>query len=150
MGIVGKIASPIISLSVIAWDNVIAVANLVTPKLKADAVVPEGAPGYHGAWPEFVPPGEGDSRSACPMLNAMANHGILRESAVQFLGRGRYSLLILCIGQHTMAKTSPSKTSTPKSARPSTSPHPFASSSPNSLPISSSDRTGMINSTWRI
>lgn len=79
MGIAGKIASPIISLGVIAWDNVIAVANLITPKLKPDEVVPHGAPGYHGAWPEFVPPTEGDSRSACPMLNAMANHGILRE-----------------------------------------------------------------------
>ncbi|CZT18549.1 uncharacterized protein RCC_04393 [Ramularia collo-cygni] len=77
MGLAGKIASPLISLGVIAWDNVIAVANLVTPKLKADNVVPEGAPGHHGVWPEFIPPQEGDSRSACPMLNAMANHGIL-------------------------------------------------------------------------
>lgn len=79
MGIVRKVSSPFISLGVMAWDNVIAVANLITPKLKAEEVVPHGAPGFHGAWPEFVPPTEGDSRSACPMLNAMANHGILRE-----------------------------------------------------------------------
>lgn len=72
-----KIAGGLTDLSVMAWDNVLALLNLVTPKLKEGAVVPEGCPGHGGKWPEYVPPKEGDSRSACPMLNAMANHGIL-------------------------------------------------------------------------
>ncbi|KAK5688813.1 hypothetical protein LTS10_000791 [Elasticomyces elasticus] len=77
MGIMGKVGGGIIDLSVIAWDNVIAVMNLFAPKLKESEVVPRGAPGHRGSWPEYVPPKDGDSRSACPMLNAMANHGIL-------------------------------------------------------------------------
>ncbi|KAK5715377.1 hypothetical protein LTR15_010020 [Elasticomyces elasticus] len=77
MGIVGKVGGGIIDLSVIAWDNVIAVMNLFAPKLNESEVVPRGAPGHRGSWPEYVPPKDGDSRSACPMLNAMANHGIL-------------------------------------------------------------------------
>ncbi|KAK3618861.1 hypothetical protein LTR56_024375 [Elasticomyces elasticus] len=77
MGIMGKVGGGIVDLSVIAWDNVIAVMNLFAPKLKKSEVVPRGAPGHRGSWPEYVPPKDGDSRSACPMLNAMANHGIL-------------------------------------------------------------------------
>lgn len=77
MAVLNKIGGTFVDLSVIAWDNVIALLNLVTPKIKEGEVVPGGAPGHHGAWPEYVPPKEGDSRSACPMLNAMANHGIL-------------------------------------------------------------------------
>ena len=77
MGIVNKIGGAIVDLSVIAWDNGIALLNLVTPKLKEGQVVPNGCPGHNLTWPEYVAPKEGDSRSACPMLNAMANHGIL-------------------------------------------------------------------------
>ncbi|KAK5724996.1 hypothetical protein LTR17_013382 [Elasticomyces elasticus] len=77
MGIIGKVGGGIVDLSVIAWDNVIAIMNLFAPKLKESEVVPRGAPGHRGSWPEYVPPKDGDSRSACPMLNAMANHGIL-------------------------------------------------------------------------
>ena len=33
--------------------------------------------GHHKNWPDYIPPRDGDSRSACPMLNALANHGIL-------------------------------------------------------------------------
>ncbi|KAF5392876.1 hypothetical protein D9757_000869 [Collybiopsis confluens] len=62
---------------VFTWDFFLAVFNAVTPNLKEGHVVPEGHPGVGGKWPEYVPPGDGDSRSACPMLNAMANHGIL-------------------------------------------------------------------------
>lgn len=67
----------LIDLSVIAWDAVIALMNLFASKLKEGEVIPKGAPGHRGSWPEYVPPREGDSRSACPMLNALANHGIL-------------------------------------------------------------------------
>ncbi|KAK5746364.1 hypothetical protein LTR17_000744 [Elasticomyces elasticus] len=77
MGIIGKVGGGFVDLSVIAWDNVIAIMNLFAPKLKESEVVPRGAPGHRGSWPEYVPPKDGDSRSACPMLNAMANHGIL-------------------------------------------------------------------------
>lgn len=77
MGIVGKIGGAFINIGVLAWDNLLAVANLVTPKLKSGQVVPDGAAGHSGKWPEYIAPKEGDSRSACPMLNAMANHGIL-------------------------------------------------------------------------
>jgi len=62
---------------VFGWDFALTLLNLVTPNLKAGHVVPEGFHGADGKWPEYVPPGEGDSRSACPMLNALANHGIL-------------------------------------------------------------------------
>ncbi|EME47288.1 hypothetical protein DOTSEDRAFT_69279 [Dothistroma septosporum NZE10] len=77
MGILDKLGGVVVDLSVMAWDNAIFLANLVTPKLKEGQVVPKGAPGHNLTWPEYVPPKEGDSRSACPMLNAMANHGIL-------------------------------------------------------------------------
>lgn len=77
MGIAAKLGGTVVDLSVIAWDNVIFLMNLVTPKLKPGEVVPAGAPGHHGVWPEYVAPKDGDSRSACPMINAMANHGIL-------------------------------------------------------------------------
>lgn len=77
MGLGRKITSPFINAAVMAWDFQLFLANLVLPKSKPDDVVPEGAPGHHGNWPEYVAPVEGDSRSACPMLNAMANHGIL-------------------------------------------------------------------------
>jgi hypothetical protein len=36
-----------------------------------------GHPGAGGKWPDYIPPKDGDSRSCCPGLNAMANHGIL-------------------------------------------------------------------------
>jgi hypothetical protein len=77
MGVFDAISKAVLSLGVIAWDNSLFFLNLVTPKLKEGQVVPYGAPGHNLTWPEYQPPKEGDSRSACPMLNAMANHGIL-------------------------------------------------------------------------
>lgn len=65
------------NLFVFTWDNICVLLNIVLPKHPANEVVPKGAPGYRGVWPAYHPPGPGDSRSACPMLNAMANHGIL-------------------------------------------------------------------------
>ncbi|KAK2460835.1 hypothetical protein APHAL10511_007305 [Amanita phalloides] len=61
---------------VFTWDALLELSNLVLPKRKEGHVVPEGHPGFGGQWPEYIPPGEGDSRSACPALNALANHGI--------------------------------------------------------------------------
>jgi len=77
MGIVSKITSAVINLLVLGWDFWLFVFNLVLPNRKIGHVVPKGHPGFGGTWPESVPPKDGDSRSACPMLNAMANHGIL-------------------------------------------------------------------------
>lgn len=65
------------NLTVFLWDNICVLLNLILPKYEPTEVVPKGCPGYRGVWPEYHPPGPGDSRSACPMLNAMANHGIL-------------------------------------------------------------------------
>ncbi|KAJ7748406.1 Chloroperoxidase [Mycena metata] len=62
---------------IFSWDVCLTLLNLVTPNKKVGSVIPHGSPGAGGKWPEFVPPGEGDSRSCCPALNAMANHGIL-------------------------------------------------------------------------
>jgi hypothetical protein len=77
MGIVNKIVGGFINIFVLVWDFGIAILNLLTPSLKPGHVVPAHAPGHNLTWPEYVPPKDGDSRSACPMLNAMANHGIL-------------------------------------------------------------------------
>ncbi|KDQ56716.1 hypothetical protein JAAARDRAFT_36206 [Jaapia argillacea MUCL 33604] len=62
---------------VFTWDFILAVLNLFTFNKKKGKVVPKGCPGEGGVWPAFVPPKKGDSRSACPALNVMANHGIL-------------------------------------------------------------------------
>jgi hypothetical protein len=76
-GIIDKVTKPFINASVFAWDFGLFILNLVTPDLPPGHVVPKGAPGHNLTWPKYVPPKNGDSRSACPMLNAMANHGIL-------------------------------------------------------------------------
>ncbi|KAJ7512128.1 Chloroperoxidase [Mycena galericulata] len=62
---------------IFTWDTLLALGNVFTPNKKIGAVVPKGCLGAGGKWPEYVLPKEGDSRSACPALNAMANHGIL-------------------------------------------------------------------------
>jgi hypothetical protein len=77
MGIVNKIAGFFINIYIFSWDNLLFVCNLLAPSLKPGHVVPAGCPGHGGDWPEYVAPKEGDSRSACPALNALANHGIL-------------------------------------------------------------------------
>lgn len=77
MGVLRTVSKIPIQVGVIAWDNALFLANLVLPSLKKGHVIPEGHPGFEGHWPPYVAPGEGDSRSACPMLNALANHGIL-------------------------------------------------------------------------
>jgi len=71
------ITNAIVNAGIFGWDAGLALYNLVAPKRPVGSVVPEGHPGAGGVWPDFIPPKEGDSRSACPALNAMANHGIL-------------------------------------------------------------------------
>lgn len=77
MGLMQKLQKPFIDTFVFAWDFNLFLLNLILPSHKAGTVVPAGCPGHNGQWPEYVAPKEGDSRSACPMINAMANHGIL-------------------------------------------------------------------------
>ncbi|KAJ7911123.1 Chloroperoxidase [Mycena leptocephala] len=65
------------NIYIFTYDFFLAIFNLCTPRLKVGGVVPHRSPGAGGKWPEFVPPREGDSRSPCPALNALANHGVL-------------------------------------------------------------------------
>jgi hypothetical protein len=65
------------NIYIFTWDAWLTLVNLVTPNRKVGSVVPHGSAGFGGKWPDFVPPKEGDSRSCCPALNAMANHGTL-------------------------------------------------------------------------
>lgn len=71
MGAVKKLSKVLTDLFVMTWDLWLAALNLLLPKHKSGHVVPAGCPGHNGSWPEYVAPKAGDSRSACPMLNAM-------------------------------------------------------------------------------
>lgn len=73
------------NIYIFTWDAWLTVVNLFRPNLKIGTVVPQGSPGAGGKWPEFVPPKEGDSRSCCPALNALANHGAIRFQHSHFL-----------------------------------------------------------------
>ncbi|KAM0692209.1 hypothetical protein Q7P36_008410 [Cladosporium allicinum] len=77
MAIAPKLQKVLTDLFVMLWDLGLAILNFILPKRKPGLVVPAGVPGHQGKWPKYIAPREGDSRSACPMLNAMANHGIL-------------------------------------------------------------------------
>jgi hypothetical protein len=77
MGVIKNINSLFLNVVILSWDFSLFILNILTPSLKAGTVVPAHAAGHNLSWPEYIPPKDGDSRSACPMLNAMANHGIL-------------------------------------------------------------------------
>lgn len=68
-----KLTKVFIDLFVMTWDLYLAVLNLILPKHKPGRVIQPGCPGHKGHWPEYVAPKKGDSRSACPMLNAMVS-----------------------------------------------------------------------------
>ena len=74
-GIGSRLSDIAFSIYLFSWDNVLQLLNLFSPNRKVGHVTPEGKPGFGGTWPEFVPPQPGDSRSCCPALNALANHG---------------------------------------------------------------------------
>ncbi|KAF7291271.1 hypothetical protein MIND_01270900 [Mycena indigotica] len=62
----------LLNVRIFVWDLWLTLLNVLLPSLpkaKDD--------GEKGRWPEWAAPKEGDSRCACPALNAMANHGIL-------------------------------------------------------------------------
>jgi hypothetical protein len=71
MGISQKLLKVFTDLFVMTWDLWLAALNILLPKHKSGQVVAAGVPGHNGKWPEYIAPRKGDSRSACPMLNAM-------------------------------------------------------------------------------
>ena len=75
MKIFNSISNAFYDAGIFTWDIFLTLGNLVRFSRPVGKVTPAGQPGYGGYWPEFRPPQEGDSRSCCPCLNAMANHG---------------------------------------------------------------------------
>ena len=71
MGISQKLLKVFTDLFVMTWDLWLAALNILLPQHKSGHVVAAGVPGHNGKWPQYVAPRKGDSRSACPMLNAM-------------------------------------------------------------------------------
>ena len=76
MTILNGISNAFYDAGIFTWDFFLTLGNLVRFSRPVGKVTPEGHPGYGGYWPEYKPPQEGDSRSCCPGLNAMANHGM--------------------------------------------------------------------------
>ncbi|KAF8497381.1 Cloroperoxidase [Russula emetica] len=76
-GILSSLSDGMFMVGLVIWDLSLAFVNLITFKRKVGRVTPKGQPGEGGVWPEYTYPREGDSRCACPALNAMANHGII-------------------------------------------------------------------------
>jgi len=85
-------------LYIFAWDFVLEVINVLTPNWRKGHVTPHGTPGARGKWPQYVVPMEGDSRSSCPALNAMANHG---ESVLRLLSISHHFSLFLARNSST-------------------------------------------------
>ena len=75
MFLVTFVSTVVQTLYTFAWDVVLTLINTVTFNRRKGHVTPRGAPGADGRWPAYVAPKAGDSRSACPALNALANHG---------------------------------------------------------------------------
>ncbi|KAH9961134.1 Cloroperoxidase [Lactifluus volemus] len=76
-GIASSIVQFGYTVFLILWDISLVLINAITCNRKVGKVTPKGHPGAGGVWPEYIPPQPGDSRSSCPALNAMANHGII-------------------------------------------------------------------------
>ncbi|KAH0831214.1 Chloroperoxidase [Lanmaoa asiatica] len=83
MGILDTVSNAFYDAGMMTWDIFLTLGNIVRFNRPVGRVTPAGHPGYGGLWPEYRPPEEGDSRCACPAINAMANHGILARN-----GRG--------------------------------------------------------------
>jgi hypothetical protein len=80
MSLTAKLTKPFVDIFVLTWDFQLFLLNLIFPPHPSTAVVPPHAPGHAGHWPAYEPPSATDSRSACPMLNALSNHSILPHS----------------------------------------------------------------------
>ncbi|KIJ49270.1 hypothetical protein M422DRAFT_161837 [Sphaerobolus stellatus SS14] len=73
-GLGGALVNLFDSLTTYLWDTGLSLLNLITPKRKKITAL----------WPEFVPRKDTDSRSACPFLNALCNHGVLPHDGRNF------------------------------------------------------------------
>ncbi|PCH36880.1 chloroperoxidase-like protein [Wolfiporia cocos MD-104 SS10] len=80
VGLLSNLLSVFQNIGLLGWDLGLTLYNIVAPERPASRVIPEGCPGAGGKWPPYIPPGAGDSRSACPALNILANHGIIPRS----------------------------------------------------------------------
>jgi len=76
-GVHDSIARTLSNSSLFLYDTLLTFLNILLPNFKRGAVIASGFPGHGGIWPAFVPPLPTDSRSPCPALNALANHGII-------------------------------------------------------------------------
>ncbi|GJJ12887.1 hypothetical protein Clacol_007133 [Clathrus columnatus] len=63
----GTFASIFSTLGLFTWDTILTLINPILPRKRQIALT----------WNEYVPPTPTDSRSPCPALNALCNHGIL-------------------------------------------------------------------------
>lgn len=61
--------------SLYIWDFILVILNIIIPDYSRGKVISNGRPGHGGLWPQYIAPQAGDSRSPCPGLNALANHG---------------------------------------------------------------------------
>ena len=74
-GLADSTRTTLLLIGLLLWDLALTIYNLLAPLHPAERVVREGLPGADGLWPEYIPPGKTDSRSCCPVINALANHG---------------------------------------------------------------------------
>ncbi|KAG8903528.1 hypothetical protein FRB99_003159 [Tulasnella sp. 403] len=58
-------------------DLLYVVLALIWPSRPKGKVIAKDRAGWGGNWPHYIPPASSDSRSPCPGLNTLANHGIL-------------------------------------------------------------------------
>ncbi|KAH0829073.1 hypothetical protein J3R83DRAFT_2533 [Lanmaoa asiatica] len=92
MKILSSISNAFYDAGIFTWDFFLTLGNLVRFSRPVGKVTPEGHPGFGGYWPEYRPPQEGESRSCCPGLNAMANHGVSDDHRVLWLANHRVLL----------------------------------------------------------
>ena len=96
MGVLNSISNAFYDAGIFTWDFFLTLGNLVRFSRPVGEVTPDGHPGYGGHWPEYKPPQEGDSRSCCPCLNAMANHGTSAlTTTIALPGSSRIAFLFL-------------------------------------------------------
>lgn len=128
---------------VFTYDGLLELGNQVMPKRKVGHMVPEGHPGFGGKWPEYIPPKEGDSRCACPALNALANHG------KRHITPNGSRLIRFKAYFRGMAATSLSKRRPNNAGKFTTFLQPFPITSPIKWPPCWAKITARIPSIWR-
>lgn len=152
MGIAQKLLKVFTDLFVMTWDLWLAALNILLPQHKSGHVVAAGVPGHNGKWPQYVAPRKGDSRSACPMLNAMVRQLFGKSPLFSSHPRNKAAHIAYrrtMASFPTTAATSRSAISRPRSTRLSISLPLSASSFRTSQRTSSTARTGQAGSTLK-